>query len=334
MDLSNLSTNLPPSIPVTQAELNELDTKLANEFKNAANSVAALYRLSNSKNSLIRYKGYLDCLDDLLNLIKLHKLKGSNHSDSSISTNNNDPASANDQNTSSSGNDHHYISNASRDGHRSNNHQQTNDGININGFDIENWCLTKKAELMGGENINNGIIFDDNELENSENILEKYANNNASDSQNSHSNEFEDTNAVDTEHVNGEEDDNKSEYTNSVNELPKKYDFKMNYATNQRFRPSMPLLSVDRKPKTRNVNGKYGRNNQALPLQYQHQHHQQSLKNGIRQQQDTLAQDSKALCSTDNELDEEITYEVGEGERKRVLSSSKGEFKKPKFENI
>ncbi|ODV62242.1 uncharacterized protein ASCRUDRAFT_74667 [Ascoidea rubescens DSM 1968] len=107
MDLSKLSSNLPPSVPVTKESFDKLDAKLINEFKNAAKSVATLYRLSNSNSSLLRFKGYLECIDDLLNLIKLHKI---NHSE--------------------------------------------------NELDIENWCLTKKAELMGGENINKNLVDD------------------------------------------------------------------------------------------------------------------------------------------------------------------------------
>lgn len=117
MDLSNLSSNLPPSRPVTDSQLRDLDSEVTREFKNAANSVASLYRLSNQKNQMYRHKGYLDCLDDVLNMIRLHKIKH---------------------------------------GERDNPRRRDYDEL-----DLENWALTKKAELMGGENINRGLIFNE-----------------------------------------------------------------------------------------------------------------------------------------------------------------------------
>jgi len=97
MDLSNLSTNLPPSKPVTPANMGNLFNDLTVEFKNAAKlvaslysmtvtntatsdkltaefasaakSVASLYRLCNTSGSLQQHKGYLQCLDDLLDVI-------------------------------------------------------------------------------------------------------------------------------------------------------------------------------------------------------------------------------------------------------------------------
>lgn len=96
MDLSNLSSDLPPTKPISQASINELNRDLTTEFKNAAKSVAslynasagtspnskhkveftnaaksvtALYRLSNTGNGLHRHMGYLECLDDLLSVI-------------------------------------------------------------------------------------------------------------------------------------------------------------------------------------------------------------------------------------------------------------------------
>ncbi|KAK6458973.1 uncharacterized protein RJT20DRAFT_132129 [Scheffersomyces xylosifermentans] len=119
MDLSNLSSNLPPTKPVNQGSIDELSQDLTTEFKNAAKSVAALYnssisgnttasnhkvefanaarsvaalyRLTHNSNSLLHHKGYLQCLDDLLEVI-------------------------------------------------------TNDG------DIENWALTRKAEISNMHN--------------------------------------------------------------------------------------------------------------------------------------------------------------------------------------
>lgn len=94
MDLSNLSSDLPPTKPVNQNSVNELNRDLTTEFKNAAKSVAslynlkasgkndvskqkaefanaaksvaALYRLTNSSSTLVHHMGYLECLDDLL----------------------------------------------------------------------------------------------------------------------------------------------------------------------------------------------------------------------------------------------------------------------------
>lgn len=69
-NISNLSSNLPPTKPISEESIKEINQDLALEFKNAAKSVASLYKLSLQKNSMLRYKGYLDCIDDLLNLIK------------------------------------------------------------------------------------------------------------------------------------------------------------------------------------------------------------------------------------------------------------------------
>lgn len=97
MDLSNLSSNLPPTKPVDQSSINELNRELITEFKNAAKSVAmlynssvsdstpstkqktdfanaaksvaSLYKLSTSSTSLLKYNGYLNCLDDMLEVI-------------------------------------------------------------------------------------------------------------------------------------------------------------------------------------------------------------------------------------------------------------------------
>ncbi|CAM9016858.1 hypothetical protein WICANDRAFT_99209 [Wickerhamomyces anomalus NRRL Y-366-8] len=69
-NISNLSSNLPPTKPISEESIKEINQDLVLEFKNAAKSVASLYKLSLQKNSMLRYKGYLDCIDDLLNLIK------------------------------------------------------------------------------------------------------------------------------------------------------------------------------------------------------------------------------------------------------------------------
>ncbi|GMG29063.1 unnamed protein product [Ambrosiozyma monospora] len=69
MDLSNLSSNLPLSHPINDDSIDEINKELSNEFKIGARSIAALYRLSNSKTSIVQAKGYLNCLNDLLALI-------------------------------------------------------------------------------------------------------------------------------------------------------------------------------------------------------------------------------------------------------------------------
>lgn len=96
MDLSNLSNNLPPTNTLEQISVADLNKDLTDEFKNAAKSVASLYnvsgsngdgksgklefanaakavaslyRLGSNSNELAMNKGYLECLDDLLDVI-------------------------------------------------------------------------------------------------------------------------------------------------------------------------------------------------------------------------------------------------------------------------
>lgn len=69
-NISNLSSNLPPTRPVNNQTLNEIDRELNQEFRDAANAVASLYKLSLQKKTLLKHQGYLDCLNDLLNVIK------------------------------------------------------------------------------------------------------------------------------------------------------------------------------------------------------------------------------------------------------------------------
>lgn len=96
MDLSNLSSNLPATKSLEKISIIELNKDLTTEFKNAAKSVASLYntsslgtdlktqkvefanaakavaslyRLGTNASVLLRNKGYLDCLDDLLHMI-------------------------------------------------------------------------------------------------------------------------------------------------------------------------------------------------------------------------------------------------------------------------
>lgn len=93
MDLSKLSSDLPPASAVNQASVDDLNRELTSEFKNAAKSVAtlynssgnpsvqkaefanaarsvtSLYRLTTGATSLMHHSGYLSCLDDLLEVI-------------------------------------------------------------------------------------------------------------------------------------------------------------------------------------------------------------------------------------------------------------------------
>lgn len=70
MDLSNFSKSLPLSIEPTEDAINILNKEISDEFKCGARSIAALYRLSNTKNQLFMAKGYMDCLNDLSKLIE------------------------------------------------------------------------------------------------------------------------------------------------------------------------------------------------------------------------------------------------------------------------
>lgn len=204
MDLSNLSSNLPPSTPVTKKELQELESRLANEFKNAANSVASLYRLSNSKNSLLRHEGYLDCLDDLLNLIRLKRVGNSEVHD-------------------------------------------PEDEYDV--FDIENWCLTRKAELLGGENINDGLLFS-KKSKSASNCNKITLNEEAS----LHKKDRDSFSEERTQGLKDEEqdDDEPMDYNMA---RQGKYEFKMNLPTSHKFRPSKPLLSMEHNRRSNSMNG-------------------------------------------------------------------------------
>ncbi|QPG77050.1 hypothetical protein FOA43_004448 [Brettanomyces nanus] len=69
MDLSKLSSDLPLPQPIDDDSLDKINRELSNEFKIGARSIAALYRLSNTKSALINAKGYLNCLNDVISLI-------------------------------------------------------------------------------------------------------------------------------------------------------------------------------------------------------------------------------------------------------------------------
>ncbi|KAG0684805.1 hypothetical protein C6P40_005002, partial [Pichia californica] len=70
MDLTNLSSNLPLPFSPTEESVNSINKELSDEFKIGARSIAALYRLSNSKNSLLIAKGYLDCINEISNYLE------------------------------------------------------------------------------------------------------------------------------------------------------------------------------------------------------------------------------------------------------------------------
>lgn len=78
MDLSNLSTHLPLSAPPTDDSINLINKNLSDEFKIGARSIAALYRLSNTKNSLLIAKGYLNALKDINNIIDSNNVNSLN----------------------------------------------------------------------------------------------------------------------------------------------------------------------------------------------------------------------------------------------------------------
>lgn len=97
MDLSSLTSGLPPTKLLEHVSVSDLNKDLTDEFKNAAKliallynscllaeenralvkkefagaakAVASLYRLGSHSSVLSMHKGYLDCLDDLLHVI-------------------------------------------------------------------------------------------------------------------------------------------------------------------------------------------------------------------------------------------------------------------------
>ncbi|CUM64325.1 uncharacterized protein PRCAT00001926001 [Priceomyces carsonii] len=179
MDLSKLSSNLPPSGPLNQTSVDELNKELTTEFRNAAKSVAALYntavsnddtskpqvefanaaksvatlyRLSNNSSSLLHQKGYLECLDDILEVM-------------------------------------------------------------TNGEDVENWVLTKKAEI---NNSNTGLEPD-------------------------HSDNANENGKINTEQI-----QKSSGIANEEFHIPSNYDFSfvLDLIPDHHFKPSFPPLSV------------------------------------------------------------------------------------------
>lgn len=235
MDLSNLSSDLPPTKPINQASINELNRELTTEFKNAAKSVvslynsstsgsatnskhkvefanaaksvAALYRLTNNGNGLHRHMGYMECLDDLLDVI-------------------------------------------------------------TNREDIENWALTKRAEIT---NINHGQ-------------------NESNTSMNDSNQEQKDTK------------DNKemSEGANEDLHIPLDYafSFSLDVAPGYHFRPSFPPLSVTHSYKQR-ANFKQMRSSDYLARMKMHQKQKQT--------QQLQYQSLEDPCSTSEEGDSDST---------------------------
>ncbi|KAK7681094.1 hypothetical protein QCA50_015932 [Cerrena zonata] len=184
MDLSNLSTDLPPTKPIDETSINELNRELTTEFKNAAKSVASLYNSSiltgnkDMKHQKMEFanaakSGYLECLDDLLNNIS-------------------------------------------------------------NGEDIENWALTKRAEII---NMNKNNLITSSTTE-------------------PISNEVTSNNEI------------ASTESDAFN-IPTDYDFALSqdFSTSYRFRPSFPALSVTHGHKFRN-NLKKNKKNDSFKKKY------------------------------------------------------------------
>lgn len=65
-NLKSLGRGLPPT---------SVDSSLAQEFRNAANAVTKLYKLSNEKAVVSRQEGYKQCLSDVLGFLQQHQLR-------------------------------------------------------------------------------------------------------------------------------------------------------------------------------------------------------------------------------------------------------------------
>lgn len=100
MDLSNFSKNLPLAIEPTEEALNNMNKEISDEFKCGARSIAALYRLSNTKNQLLIAKGYMDCLNEISKLVDSESIASIDDLKSFISSKKNDmnPQSCDRQN--------------------------------------------------------------------------------------------------------------------------------------------------------------------------------------------------------------------------------------------
>ncbi|GMM30294.1 hypothetical protein DAMA08_030390 [Martiniozyma asiatica (nom. inval.)] len=69
IDLTPISNSLPSLYQPNEQSMNNLSTEISQEFKIAARSIAALYRLSNQKIGVSNSIGYLDCVNDVLGLL-------------------------------------------------------------------------------------------------------------------------------------------------------------------------------------------------------------------------------------------------------------------------
>ncbi|SCV02096.1 LANO_0F15192g1_1 [Lachancea nothofagi CBS 11611] len=67
--LQSLERSLPPESAVDDQNIDKLNQQVTQEFKIAANAVTNLYRLSSERSSLNRHMGYVDCLDDVMELL-------------------------------------------------------------------------------------------------------------------------------------------------------------------------------------------------------------------------------------------------------------------------
>lgn len=234
MDLSNLSSDLPPTRAIDQISVSELNQELTAEFKNAAKSVAslynssilgngkeqkteftnaaksvtALYRLSSNSNDLLLNKGYLECLDDLLENI-------------------------------------------------------------AKGEDIENWALTKRAEITN-------VHRSQHERADATNINKSQNEKAEVKSQN----DTEDTTKVEK----------------PAFEIPENYDFSLNpsLASTYKFTPGFPPLSVTHSTKFANHLKKTGR--------------ESMIRRKLRIQNSNYADDSTTSSEYESEL-EDLTAE-------------------------
>lgn len=68
--LNSLGSSLPPERSPTDQAIESLSGELSQEFKIAANAVTKLYRVANERNSLLKHRGYLQCVEDLLAMLQ------------------------------------------------------------------------------------------------------------------------------------------------------------------------------------------------------------------------------------------------------------------------
>ncbi|QLL34583.1 hypothetical protein HG536_0G04450 [Torulaspora globosa] len=68
--LNSLHSSLPPERSPTDQAIESLNGELSQEFKIAANAVTKLYRVANERNSLLKHRGYLQCVENLLAMLE------------------------------------------------------------------------------------------------------------------------------------------------------------------------------------------------------------------------------------------------------------------------